>query len=119
MAAVPVADGTISVESPLPAPSGTEVLVKVSWPSAPQGQGARIEIHRRTNAPNGAEGIIATMAVPAANLTSGAAEAQLFIPPGSAPSFDGAGLEISYVIRVLVDRRFRSDAAIERPLGVV
>jgi hypothetical protein len=41
------------------------------------------------------------------------------VPPGSAPSFDGAGLEIDYVIRVLVDRRFRSDAAIERPVGIV
>lgn len=44
---------------------------------------------------------------------------RLAIPPGSAPSFDGAGLEINYVIRVLVDRRFRSDAAIERPLAIV
>jgi len=35
------------------------------------------------------------------------------------PSFDGAGLEITYVIRVLVDRKFRSDAAIERPVGIV
>jgi hypothetical protein len=37
----------------------------------------------------------------------------------SEPSFDGAGLEIAYVIRVLVDRRFRTDAAIERPVGIV
>jgi hypothetical protein len=119
MVGVPVGDGTINVESPLPAPSGQEVLVKVSWPSAPQGQGARIELHRRTNAPNGEEGIIASAAVAPADLTSGAAEARLSIPPGSAPSFDGAGLEITYVIRVLVDRRFRADAAIERPLGIV
>jgi hypothetical protein len=41
------------------------------------------------------------------------------VPAGSAPSFDGAGLEIDYVIRVLVDRRLRTDAAIERPLAVV
>jgi hypothetical protein len=119
MAGVPVGDATISVESPLPAESGLEVLIKVSWPSAPQGQGARIELHRRTNAPNGVEGIIATTSVAPADLTSGAAEARLLVPPGSAPSFDGAGLEITYVIRVLVDRRFRADAAIERPLGVV
>jgi len=44
---------------------------------------------------------------------------RLTVPPGSAPSFDGAGLEIDYVIRVLVDRRFRSDEAIERPVGIV
>jgi Aminotransferase class I and II len=64
-------------------------------------------------------GVIASAAVAPADLTSGAAEARLSIPPGSAPSFDGAGLEITYVIRVLVDRRFRTDAAIERPVGIV
>ncbi len=119
MAAVTLGDATIGVESSLPAESGQDVLIKVSWPSAPGGQGARIELHRRTNAPNGVEGIIAMTSVAPADLASGAAEARLLIPPGSAPSFDGAGLEITYVIRVLVDRRFRADAAIERPLSVV
>ena len=119
MADVSVGGGSISVGSALPAPSGSEVAVKVSWPSAPKGQGARIELHRRTNAPNGVEGIIASMPVSLGDVVSGAAQAQLLIPAGSAPSFDGAGLEIDYVIRVLVDIRFRPDAAIERPLGIV
>ncbi|MGD0018282.1 MAG: hypothetical protein ABSD62_03430 [Candidatus Limnocylindrales bacterium] len=119
MASVPVGDASINVVSPLPAPSGQEVVVTVSWPSAPSGQGARIEIHRRTNAPNGTEGIVASVPVDPASLTSGAAQARLLVPAGSAPSFDGAGLEINYVIRVLVDRRLRSDTAIERPLGIV
>jgi hypothetical protein len=119
MAEVASGDGTIGVESPLPAPSGQEVVVKASWPSAPSGQGARIELHRRTNAPNGEEGIIATAPVSPADLVSGAAQVRLLVPPGSAPSFDGAGLEITYIIRVLLDRRLRADAAIERPLGIV
>jgi hypothetical protein len=119
MAAVAAGDGTISVESPLPAPAGQEVVVKASWPSAPGGQGARIELHRRTNAPNGEEGIIASAPVSPGDLVSGAAQVRLLVPPGSAPSFDGAGLEITYVIRVLVDRRLRADAAIERPVGIV
>jgi hypothetical protein len=119
MASIAVGDGSISVTSPLPAPSGQEVLVKAGWPSAPKGQGARVELHRRTNAPNGEEGIIASMSVALDDLVSGAAEARLLVPTGSAPSFDGAGLEIDYVIRVLVDVRFRPDAAIERPLGIV
>jgi hypothetical protein len=116
---VSVGGGTISVTSPLPAPSGQEVVVKVSWPSAPAGQGARVELHRRTNAPNGVEGVIASVPVSAGDVVSGAAEAHLMIPAGSAPSFDGAGLEIDYVVRVLIDIRFRPDAAIERPLGIV
>jgi hypothetical protein len=116
---VGVGDATINVASPLPAQAGQELLVRVFWPSAPQGQGARIELHRRTNAPNGTEGILASVKIDPAALTSGAAEARLLVPPGSAPSFDGAGLEINYVIRVLVDRRLRSDAAVERPVAVV
>jgi hypothetical protein len=119
MSSVPVGNASINVVSPLPAPSGQEVVVTVVWPSAPSGQGARIELHRRTNAPNGTEGIIASVVVDPASLASGAAEARLLVPAGSAPSFDGAGLEINYVIRVLVDRRLRSDAAIERPVGIV
>ena len=119
MASIAAGDGSINVESPLPAPSGQEVLVKVSWPSAPKGQGARIELHRRTNAPNGEEGIIASAPVSPGDLVSGAAQVRLLVPPGSAPSFDGAGLEITYVIRVLVDIRFRPDVAIERPVGIV
>ena len=119
MASIAAGDGSINVTSPLPAPSGQEVLVTANWPAAPQGQGARIELHRRTNAPNGVEGIIASMPVAIADLVKGSAQAQLLVPPGSAPSFDGAGLEIDYIIRVLVDIRFRPDAAIERPVGIV
>lgn len=110
---------TISVTSPLPAPAGTEMVIKVAWTSASGGDRARIELHRRTNAPNGTEGIIASVPVDPATLRSGSAEARLLIPAGTAPSFDGAGLEITYIIRVLVDRRFRPDAAIERPIGIV
>ena len=119
LASVPVGDASINVLSPLPSPAGQEVVVTVSWPSAPSGQGARIEIHRRTNAPNGTEGIIASVNVDPASLTGGSAEARLLVPAGAAPSFDGAGLEINYIIRVLVDRRLRSDAAIERPVAIV
>jgi hypothetical protein len=117
--AVSVGSASIGITSPLPAPVGQEIFVRVSWPSAPSGQGARIELHRRTNAPNGIEGIIASVGIDPALLGSGAAEARLAIPADSPPSFDGAGLEIDYVIRVLVDRKFRSDAAIERPVGIV
>lgn len=115
---VPVGDAMISVTSPLPVPAGTEMTVSVRWPSAPGGQNGRVEVHRRTNAPNGAEGIIASAPIDPATLAGGV-EVRLLVPDGSAPSFDGAGLEINYVIRILVDRRFRTDAAIERPVCIV
>jgi hypothetical protein len=95
------------------------MVVRVAWPSAPGGDKGRVEIHRRTNAPNGTEGIVSSVQVAPATLADGTAEARLPIPADAAPSFDGAGLHIDYVVRVLVDRRLRSDAAIERPVAVV
>jgi hypothetical protein len=118
LADVAVSDGHIAVTSPMPTPAGTDMVVTVSWPSARGGDKARIELHRRTNAPNGVEGIVATVAVTPAEHTSGSAALRLSVPAGTAPSFDGAGLEITYILRVLVDRRFRPDVAIERPVSI-
>jgi hypothetical protein len=115
---VAVGDATIGVTSTLPAPAGSEIVVRVHWPSALGGNGARAELHRRTNAPNGAEGIVASVPIDPSTLGGGAEGIRLAIPPGSAPSFDGAGLEIDYVIRILIDRRFLPDTAIERPVGI-
>ena len=118
LAEMSMGDASIEVTSSLPASAGSEIVVKVAWPSARGGEKGRIELHRRTNAPNGIEGIIASVPLDAADLIGGSAEAHLLVPQGSAPSFDGAGLQVTYVIRVLVDRRFRPDAAIERPVAV-
>jgi hypothetical protein len=114
---VAVGDARISVTTPLPAAPGSLISVGVLWAGAPDGN-ARIELHRRTTAPNGVEGIIASAISDAAALRSGAAGVQLAVPVDAAPSFDGADLELTYVIRVLVDRRFRPDTAIERPVAV-
>ena len=118
LAGVPVGDATIGVTTPLPAAAGSELAVDIRWPSAPGGPKGRVELHRRTNAPNGTEGIVASVPVDPTTLRGGT-EVRLVVPADAAPSFDGAGLEIAYVIRVLVDRRLRSDAAIERPVAIV
>jgi hypothetical protein len=114
---VGVEGATISVTTPLPAAPGSTIGVRAAWPGAPGGP-ARIELHRRTNAPNGTEGIIAVATTDSDALRAGSAEAALVLPAGIAPSFDGADLEITYVIRVLVNRKFRPDTAIERPVAV-
>jgi hypothetical protein len=117
LASIDVGGGTISVESPLPARAGTSIVVRATWPSASSGSG-RIELHRRSSAPNGINAVIASWSVAGAELASGAARAELPLPPDLAPSFDGADLSLGYVVRVLVDRRFRPDDAIERPVAV-
>ncbi len=108
---------TIHVSTPLPASPGTVLRVQASWPKAPGGN-ARIELHRRTNAPNSTEGILASAATTGDAVKAGSAGVDLQIPEGVPPSFDGAGLENRYVIRVLVDRKFMKDAAIERPIAI-
>jgi len=108
--------GEVDITTPLPATPGSLLGVRARWPGAPGGD-VRIELHRRTNAPNGEEGVVASASLPAGSL-GGGVEAQLAIPPDCAPSFDGAGLELTYIVRVLVDRRFRNDAAIERTVAI-
>lgn len=117
MIEVPDGDASIAVTSPLPARPGGPLDVQVRWPSAPSGRGARVELHRRTNAPNGTEGLIASASVDPPQLVGGV-QAHLVVPADASPSFDGAGLEILYVIRVLVDQAFRPDSAVERPVAV-
>jgi hypothetical protein len=114
---IDIEGATISVATPLPAAPGSVLVVRAEWPGAPGGP-ARIELHRRTNAPNGAEGIVAVAATDSDRLRAGTAEAALALPADLAPSFDGADLEVTYVVRVLVDRKFRPDAAIERPVAL-
>jgi hypothetical protein len=118
LASIDVGGGTISVTSPLPAPAGTTLQVQATWPSAAGGNG-RIELHRRSSAPNGVNAVIASWNVTGAELGSGAARAELPLPADLAPSFDGADLSLGYIVRVLVDRRFRPDDAIERAVAVV
>jgi len=117
LASVDSDGGTISIESKLPALPGAPLVIAVRWPGAPAGP-ARIELHRRSNAPNGINTIIASAEGQGADIASGAARAELPIPADAAPSFDGAGLKLAYIVRVLVSRRFRPDAAIERPVAI-
>ena len=117
LASVDTGGATISVEGSLPAAPGASLEVTANWPKAPGGEG-RIELHRRSNAPNGAEGIIASAPTDGDALKAGTARATLPLPMGLSPSFDGAGLELTYVIRVLVNRRFMPDSAIERPVSI-
>lgn len=118
LASVDVGGGTISVESPLPARPGTTLVVRASWPGAHAGAG-RIELHRGGNAPNGMFALVVSAPIAAGEFASGAARAELPLPPDLTPSFDGANLTFGYYIRVLVDRKFRPDDSIERVVAVV
>ena len=114
---VDIEGATIGVESPLPAKPGTALDVVVNWPGAPSGP-ARVELHRRSNAPNGVNTVVARWNLEEGEFAGRNARASLRLPDDLAPSFDGADLRLGYVIRVLVDRRFMPDTAIERPVAI-
>ena len=117
--AVSLAGGaTIAVTNDKPVRAGSVVRVEVAWPGAPDGK-ARIELHRRITAPNGVEGMLGSVATTGDALRAGITADLGGLAAGAAPSFDGAGLENTYIIRVLIDRRLRPDIAIERPIAVV
>jgi hypothetical protein len=117
LASLDIDGGTISVDSDLPAMAGSVLRIRASWPSAPDGP-ARIELHRRSNAPNGVQAMIATSDLTGAALANAGATVDLQLPPDLSPSFDGAGMQLDYLVRVLVNRRFRPDSAIERPIAI-
>jgi hypothetical protein len=117
LASVDADGGTISITSHLPGMRGSTLDIAVTWPGAPGGA-ARIELHRRSNAPNGVNAVILSSDVTGADLASGNARVALPLPPDLSPSFDGEGLRLLYIVRVLVDRRFMPDTAIERPVAI-
>jgi hypothetical protein len=114
---VDVGGASIAVASPLPANPGTTLEVVVNWPGAPSGA-VRVELHRRSTAPNAQEAVMAMWNLSGEELAAGNAKASLRLPADLAPSFDGADLRLDYVIRVLVDRRFMPDDAVERPVAI-
>jgi hypothetical protein len=117
LASVDTDGGTISIESKLPAMAGGSLVVLARWPSAPGGP-ARIELHRRSTAPNGINAIISSVDTTGAEIAAGSARVELPVPADASPSFDGADLQLFYIVRVLIDRRFMPDSAIERIVAV-
>ena len=52
--------GDVAAPRPAPGPRSSSTC---AGPRRPKGNGVRVELHRRTNAPNGVEGIIAAVAI--------------------------------------------------------
>ena len=119
-AVIDCGDGAvIDVGTELPAHTGSTMRVLATWPGAPSGRAARIELWRDTTAPNGEKGQVSMVPTSVDQVKAGTAVVELPVPPGIAPSFDGAGVEIGYLVRVVIDRPMRPDASIERPVAVV
>lgn len=112
-------DATIAVKPLPPASAGSEVEVTVTWPGAGGGRGGRIELQADVEAPNGVKNVVLfSQAIDPAAFRGGTT-LRIPIPEDAPPTIALDRLGVSYTIRALVDRQFRSDLAVERALAVM
>ena len=114
-----VGDGTISVLPVPPVTAGQELDVTVTWPSAGGGKAARLELQADIEAPNGISRLVLFSTQLDPNAFRGGTTVKVPVPADAPPSFSSQGVGVSYRLRALVDRSFRSDLAVERAIAVM
>jgi hypothetical protein len=115
-AAATAEGAVISVTPAPPLPSGSIVTVGIAWPDAPGGRSARVEL----TADVGGASALSVVAASVETDHDGLANAvvQLPIPADAPPTLSTDGLTVGYRIRVIVDRKLRSDESRELPVVV-
>jgi hypothetical protein len=112
-------EATMAVSPIPPIPAGSEIDVTVNWPGAGGGRGGRLELQADVEAPNGIRGLVlsSTALDPTAFRTG--ATVRVAIPADAPPTFSSQGVGVGYRIRAIVDRKLRSDLAVERAIAVM
>ena len=114
-----VGDGTIAVSPLPPALAGSELDVTVTWPGAGSGRGGRLELQADVKAANSMSGVVLFSAIIDPQAFRGGTTVRIPIPADAPPTLNEKGVAVSYRIRALVDRSFRSDLSVERFLAVM
>ena len=114
-----VADASIAVNPLPPAVAGSEIAVSVNWLGAGSGRGARLELQADVKAPNALSGVVLYSVALQPDAFRGGSTLSIPIPADAPPTLDDKGVAVSYRIRALVDRPFRSDLAVERALAIM
>jgi hypothetical protein len=114
-----VGDGTIAVSPLPPALAGSELDVTVNWPGAGSGRGGRLELQADIKAANSMSGVVLFSAIIDPQAFRGGTTVRIPIPADAPPTLNEKGVAVSYRIRALVDRSFRSDLSVERFLAVM
>lgn len=114
-----VGDASIAVAPLPPVVAGSEIDVTVTWPGAGSGRGGRLELQADVQAPNGLNDLVLwSMAIEPAAFRAGTT-IKMQIPADAPPTLADKGVGVSYKIRALVDRSFRSDLAVERAIALM
>lgn len=114
-----VAEGSIAVNPLPPAVAGSEIEVAVTWPGAGSGRGGRLELQADVKSPNALSGVVLFSQAVDPNAFRSGTTLRVPIPADAPPTIDDKGVAVSYRIRAIVDRAFRSDLALERALAVM
>ena len=91
----------------------------VTWPGAGSGRGGRLELQADVKAPNALSGVVLFSQAVDPNAFRGGTTLRIPIPADAPPTLDDKGVAVTYRIRAIVDRAFRSDLALERALAVM
>ncbi len=114
-----VGDASIAVSPLPPIAAGSEIDVTVTWPGAGSGRGGRLELQADVEAPNGLNDLVlwTTTVDPAA--FRGGTTIKVPIPADAPPTLADKGVAVNYRLRAIVDRKLRSDLAVERAFAVM
>lgn len=105
---------SIAVQPLPPIAPGTPLAVTIAWPDAPGGRSARVELNLDVSGDSSTGQVVAS--VEADNDALGGTTVTLPVAPDLPPTLEVPGLKVGYRIRVIVDRKMRSDESRERPI---
>lgn len=111
-------DATIAVTPLPPILAGSEIDVTVTWPSAGAGRGGRLELQADISGPNGISNLVLWSTALDPGAFRGGVTVRIPVPADAPPTVSAEKVGIEYRIRALVDRKLRSDLAIERAIAV-
>jgi hypothetical protein len=97
-----------------PVPAGTPLAVSIAWPDAPGGRSARVELTLDVKGGPGLGLVVASVEADGGALSG--TQVTLPVAPDLPPTLATEGLTVGYRIRVIVDRKMRSDVSRERSI---
>ena len=107
---------SLAVDPLPPLPAGAPVTLSVAWPGAPGGRSARVELTTDVRAANGIT--VVSVILPVDQGSLGGLQVVVPLPADLPPTLETDGLTVGHRLRVIVDRKLRSDVTAERPIVV-
>ncbi len=109
-------DATISVDPLPPVAAGSALAVGIAWPGSPGGRSARVELKLDVDASTDLGLVVGSVPVDHDSLDG--TTVTLPVAADLPPTLEAPGLKVGYRLRVVVDRKLRSDVSRERAIVI-